>query len=216
MKRSRSRHPLPTIFCVLLLLCAGCGRRPKINIPSAPAGGGEEVGVASWYGHPYHGRRTANGEVYDMNRLTAAHRTLPFDTWVKVVNLENGRSSTVRINDRGPFVEGRIIDLSRKSAEELDMIGPGTARVRISIVDPGHSPALELFTVQVGAFRERDNARALQERLSGKFQNVFIQRAGDYHRVRVGKLPTMAQASGLADRLRREPGVDGAVVVRLD
>jgi rare lipoprotein A len=95
-----------------------------------------EVGVASWYGDPYHGRTTASGEVYDMEAMTAAHQTLPFGTVLSVWNLDNGLVTTVRVNDRGPFWQNRIVDLSRHAARELDMIGPGTARVRLTIVAP--------------------------------------------------------------------------------
>lgn len=93
--------------------------------------GYRETGTASWYGRDFHGRTTSSGEVYDMNKLTAAHKTLPIPTWVEVTNLANGKSVIVKVNDRGPFVDGRIIDLSQRAAEELDMIGTGTARVRI-------------------------------------------------------------------------------------
>jgi rare lipoprotein A len=96
-----------------------------------------ETGVASWYGKPYHGRKTASGERYDMTELTAAHRTLPFGVVVKVTHLGNGRTVKVRITDRGPFVDGRIIDLSRKAAKRLDMVDEGVARVRIEVVDVG-------------------------------------------------------------------------------
>src|SRR5579883_3041588 len=95
---------------------------------------GSETGIASWYGHPYHGRPAANGEIYDMEQMTAAHRTLPFDTVVRVTNLKNDKSVEVRINDRGPFVDNRIIDLSHAAAQAIDMIGPGTAQVRMDIV----------------------------------------------------------------------------------
>ena len=90
-----------------------------------------ETGLASWYGHPYHGRPAANGEIYDMETMVAAHRTLPFDTWVRVYDLDTGKTVEVRIIDRGPFVDGRIIDLSHAAAEAIAMIGPGTARVRM-------------------------------------------------------------------------------------
>ncbi|MEX2302281.1 MAG: septal ring lytic transglycosylase RlpA family protein [Bryobacterales bacterium] len=127
------RHWL--VVCVILL--AGCGSKPKLVTlpPPTPArlGNGEE-GMASWYGHPYHGRRTSNGEIYDMDLLTAAHLSLPFDTWVRVTNLENGRWIDVRINDRGPFVKNRIIDLSRAAAQSIRMIGPGTTRVQVEVV----------------------------------------------------------------------------------
>lgn len=98
-----------------------------------------EVGTASWYGGKFQGRKTANGEKFDTNKFTAAHRTLPFHTEVKVTNLENGKTTIVRINDRGPFVRGRIIDLSRAAAKELDMIHSGTAKVRIEIIDAAES-----------------------------------------------------------------------------
>lgn len=96
-----------------------------------------DVGYASWYGGKFHGRLTANGETFDTYKLTAAHRTLPFHTIVKVTNLKNGKSVEVRINDRGPFVRGRIIDLSKAAAEAIDMTGDGVARVRLEVVQPG-------------------------------------------------------------------------------
>src|SRR3954468_5674361 len=92
-----------------------------------------ETGIASWYGHPYHGRAAANGERYDMETLVAAHRTLPFDTWVRVENLNNGKTVEVRIIDRGPFVDGRIIDLSHAAAQVIELIGPGVAKVRVDV-----------------------------------------------------------------------------------
>ncbi len=125
------------LFVLMLLsVFGGCGRKKKISLPPPkPARMGEsEVGVASWYGHPYHGRRTSNGEVYDMNEMTAAHLRLPFNTWVRVTNLSNRRSVEVRITDRGPFIKGRIIDLSRAAAKQIRMIGPGTAKVRVKVI----------------------------------------------------------------------------------
>src|SRR5436190_15416238 len=95
------------------------GRRAAVPVPL----GYTEEGMASWYGHPYHGRAAANGEIYDMEKMTAAHRTFPFDTWVRVYDLDNNRATEVRIIDRGPFVDGRIIDLSHAAAGELQMIG---------------------------------------------------------------------------------------------
>ena len=136
---SRLRGPVPAGFALLAILIAcasGCGhRQARANVPVAPARiGTTETGIASWYGDPYHGRRAANGEVYDMNLMTAAHLTLPFGTWVNVTNLVNGRQVSVRITDRGPFVQGRIIDLSRAAAQQIDMITRGTARVRLKVV----------------------------------------------------------------------------------
>jgi rare lipoprotein A len=116
--------------------------------------------VASWYGHPFHGRASASGEIYDMEQMTAAHRTLPFGTMVRVHDLDNEKSVDVRINDRGPFVDGRIIDLSHAAARAIEMIGPGTARVRLEILSAPAVPAQAHFGVQVGAFRNRTTPSA--------------------------------------------------------
>lgn len=121
------------------LACQACARKPVVELtPSPQYVSGQryvEVGVASWYGKPYHGRPTASGERFDMKKLTAAHRSLPLGVVAKVTNLDNGRSVAVRINDRGPFVAGRVLDLSRGAAKKLDMVEAGLARVRIEI-DP--------------------------------------------------------------------------------
>jgi len=127
---------LATQACTLV----GTGPSPEpLRPPGSPAtddfAGWRQTGEASWYGDPFHGRQTASGEVYDMEQLTAAHQTLPFGTRVRVENLDNGRAVTVRINDRGPFVDGRILDVSRQAARELGMIGSGTARVRITVLE---------------------------------------------------------------------------------
>jgi rare lipoprotein A len=121
-----------------VVAASGCGKkRATVNLPppmKSVKKGYTEEGIASWYGHPYHGRKTSNGETYDMDRLTAAHKTLPFGVWVVVENKRNKKTVDVRINDRGPFVDGRIIDLSRAAARKIDMIGPGTAPVRIKVI----------------------------------------------------------------------------------
>jgi len=104
--------------------------------PPGPSTGWTEQGIASWYGDPFHGRQTSSGETYDMEEMTAAHRTLPFGTVLQVVNLDNGRTVQVRVNDRGPYVDGRVIDVSRRAARELDMVGPGTARVYVTVIEP--------------------------------------------------------------------------------
>jgi rare lipoprotein A len=129
----------------------------------APAGYTEE-GNASWYGAPFHGRRASNGEVYDMYKLTAAHRTLPFETIVRVTNMGNSKSTIVRITDRGPFVDNRIIDLSLAAAREIESVGPGVVPVRVEVLSPGIDPTSGFFTVQVGAFRDRENAERLRQR----------------------------------------------------
>jgi len=125
------------ILGAALSLATGCARKVSASVPSAvkPAHVGDsETGIASWYGVPYNGRHSANGEIYDMEKLTAAHRTLPFDTWVEVTNLENKKRVDVRITDRGPFVNGRIIDLSLAAARELDLVQAGIVRVRIKVI----------------------------------------------------------------------------------
>src|SRR3954451_18530020 len=126
------------------LALTGCGHKKRARVPPPPPAarrapavakiGDTEMGVASWYGHPYHGRAAANGEIYDMEKMTAAHRTLPFNTWVRVFDLDNQKTTDVRITDRGPFIDGRIIALSRAAARELEMIGPGIARVRVEVI----------------------------------------------------------------------------------
>jgi rare lipoprotein A len=128
------RHRLSALLLLgMVLLAAACaGKRDAKSAKSVS--NYTEVGIASWYGKPFHGRRTANGEVYDMHKLTAAHRTLPFGVKVRVTNLENNRRIVVRINDRGPFKRGRIIDLSKAAAKQLNMIDDGVVKVRIAVV----------------------------------------------------------------------------------
>ncbi len=177
-----------------------------------------EEGQASWYGVPYHGRRAANGEIYDMYKMTAAHRTLPFDSLVRVTNLRNNRQTEVRINDRGPFVENRIIDLSLAAARELDMVAMGVAPVLLELL-VGSGPLEGQFTVQVGAFLVRENAEKLRERLEPRHPPVSIQEydspTGLFYRVRVGRLASQQEAKQLAEQLRSEEGVV-PFVVRLD
>jgi rare lipoprotein A len=131
------------MLCAALTLAVGCGKRATAHAPASikniPADktfpeGWTESGVASWYGVPYDGRKTSSGEIFDMRALTAAHRTLPFDTWVEVTNLTNGKQVTVRVNDRGPFVGGRIIDLSMAAADEIDMVRAGIAQVKLKVI----------------------------------------------------------------------------------
>jgi rare lipoprotein A len=126
-----SRAAMPA---VLLIALSGCSHR--VSSPRPARIGSTETGIASWYGRPYHGRRAASGEIYDMEKFTAAHKKLPFQTWVEVTNLANGKRVDVRINDRGPFVKGRIIDLSLAAARDLDMVRSGTTRVRLRVIRP--------------------------------------------------------------------------------
>lgn len=184
----------------------------------SPSGAYTEQGNASWYGIPFHGRHASNGEIYDMHKLTAAHRTLPFNTVVRVTNLTNGKSTVVRITDRGPFVENRIIDLSMAAALEIDSIGPGVVPVRLEILSP-IDPASGFFAVQVGAFRDRRNAERLRQRLSASYSPISIQQYespdGLFYRVRVGKVPEEEAARQFGDQLRNREGFT-PFVVRLD
>jgi len=119
------------------LVLAGCAHKPRTALPAVPVKIGQtETGIASWYGKPYDGRPSASGEIYDMEAMVAAHQTMPFQTWVRVYNLSNDKSVDVRIIDRGPFVKHRIIDLSHAAALAIDMVGPGTAKVRLVVIRP--------------------------------------------------------------------------------
>ncbi len=168
---------------------------------------GAEIGIASWYGHPYHGRPAANGEIYDMEQFTAAHRTLPFGTLVRVLNLENNKAVDVRITDRGPFVGDRVIDLSHAAARAIDMLGPGTARVRLEITQMPTASPLGFFAVQVGAFRVRANAERLQAEMQSRYGAAHIVlRPGDppLWRVLVGRAASVGDANSLASRIESE------------
>jgi len=180
--------------------------------------------LASWYGHPYHGRPTSSGEIYNMYDLTAAHRTLPFGTRVRVQNLESGQSVDVRINDRGPFVEGRIIDLSYSAAQAIGLVGPGTARVRLEILNPnlvtGTAAPPGVFAVQVGAFKDRSKAERLKGRIGPQFGPVIIQSfdRGDglLHHVCVGRESTEDGARALGHELQQTGLATETLVVRLN
>lgn len=186
--------------------------------PSSPNPTTLETGYASWYGDPYHGRRAANGEIYDKNKMTAAHRTLPFETMVKVTNLENDRTVTVRITDRGPFVKGRIIDLSLAAAKEISMMGPGTAVVRLEVLSANENPEPPAYAVQVAALRDRSAAEELRDQLSARYGGAFTEsyssEDGTFYRVRVGPKASWSQAQALATRL--EGDRFSTFVVRLD
>lgn len=197
---------------------APTARRGKPPLSSVPEGYVEE-GNASWYGDPFNGRRSSNGEIYDMNKFTAAHRTLPFNTMVRVTNLNNGKSTTVRITDRGPFVQNRILDLSLAAARAIDSVGPGVVPVRLEVITPGIDLTAGYFTVQVGAFRDPNNAQRLRDRLSVSYSPIFIQRYdapdGTYFRVRVGKVSGEDAAQRLGEQLHGHEGFT-PFVVRLD
>lgn len=192
------------LMVFLLSILFSC--RPTKPVTTPPVGY-VETGIASWYGPEFHGRKTSSLEIFDMHDLTAAHRTLPFGTLVQVTNLDNGRTLTVRINDRGPFVKDRIIDLSYAAARMLGMIGPGTARVRIEVT--GFKPVEERlkqgeYILQLGSFLNPDNARVLYHNLKREFPGIFISpyQAKDqvFYRVRL-QVKTEAEAKKLAEKL---------------
>ena len=182
------------------VVLSGC--RPKVDyLP----GGNVQTGIASWYGGEFHGKRTSSREVYDMNDLTAAHNTLPLGTFVAVTNLNNGQSVVVRINDRGPFVKNRMIDLSYAAARALDMIGTGTAPVRIEVLADISPPLAALrFSVQTGSFIGRANAEAMRKDLARQFADVYVSTFETarqvYYRVRI-RAKDRETAETLASRL---------------
>ncbi len=193
------------LLVIVLLAAVAIGACVSAH-PRSQAFHGVQRGYASWYGPKFNGRLTASGEVFDMHALTAAHRTLPFGTWVEVTDLDNGRKITVRINDRGPFVRHRIIDLSYGAAQALGMIGPGTARVALRIVHghPGSQPPIERissYAVQLGAFRERSLAQALSDKLRPNYPSVQVTSDGVWNRVQIGPFADRDQATALARHL---------------
>ena len=206
--------------------------RGQRYVPLASAHGYVEKGIASWYGRKFHGRKTSNGETYNMYDRTAAHKTLPMNTWVKVENLDNGRETKLRINDRGPFVRGRIIDLSYTGAKTLGVIGPGTARVRVTALGRATSYAKSdktqpvafkpvdywkgNFTVQVGAFKVRTNAENYRLKLSKTYINAHIvpyeDDRGQFYRVRIGQFSRLDDAVKFTRQLLAD-GFDAAFAV---
>jgi rare lipoprotein A len=203
--------------------CAHKKKHVKAIPPPAPMKsvnpGYTETGRASWYGHPYHGRPAADGEIYDMETLVAAHRTLPFNTWVRVFDLDNNKTVEVRIIDRGPFVDGRIIDLSHAAAAAIDMVGPGTANVRMEVIAVPAGVAPAIYVVQVGAFQSRAIAERLQAQMAGQYGQTRVMERKEnpgVWRVLVGNEPNLDAANALRERIERETGEKKAFAVRLD
>jgi len=201
------------VTATVLVSCASIPRT-ALDYPV----GYRESGIASWYGADFNGRPTANGETYDMYGLTAAHRLMPLGTTIKVTQRETGRSVTVRVNDRGPFVRGRILDLSYGAAKTLEMTGTGTAPVTIEVIRlPEDSLKMSggLYTVQAGAFESEANARNLADRLRKKYSDVYLltvrTNQTTVYRVRVGLLDRKLIAFHLADRMFREDQLDSFV-----
>jgi len=194
---------LPFFFAI------GCSVPPsKVRLPSSDTRP-SQVGIASWYGPGFHGKATASGIVYDQNEFTAAHQTLPLGTRVLVTNMENGSTTEVTINDRGPFAKDRIIDVSRAAAETIGMIGPGTALVRIDVVDnPARIRSIRNsldYTLQLGSFSQFENARQLRDRLADSFGEITISPVNNkdttYYRVYLGSFSSRADAEQRARQI---------------
>jgi rare lipoprotein A len=194
-----------TIGSIVAAVLSGCAVPPgKFNSPLTPLPHTppRQTGVASWYGPGFHGQPTASGATYNQYDLTAAHQTLPLGSRVLVTNLNNGKSTEVLVNDRGPFVKDRIIDLSHAAAESLDIIGPGTAPVRIEVIEaPYRIQAIRSsldYTLQVGSFIRLENAEHMRDRLRPLFSEIAIlpTRSADrtYYRVQVGTFANRAAA----------------------
>jgi len=208
IRNSKFEIVLVSILLALLIGCAHQGAQQPIPTTTAPAPptprptpepveeGWTEKGIASWYGEPYHGRRTASGEIYDMYELTAAHKTLAFGSIIKVTRRDTGADVKVRVNDRGPFIEGRIIDLSYAAAKKIDLDVDGVAPVKIKVVGreavrerkPARAEESEdCFWVQVGAFSDPDNARRVESELERNGEEaVTLEGLDELWRVRVG------------------------------
>ena len=247
----------PWLVAALLLLAAGCGGPTyTTRVIETPAGrelkgyekpytvngqrydplrshvGFVQQGTASWYGRDFHGKKTSNGEIYNMYAMTAAHKTLPLGVFVRVTNLANGKQATVRVNDRGPFVKGRIIDLSYAAAKTLGVVGPGTAPVRIEALGyqqtatPGQvvyqQPAsydVGHFAIQVGAFTIAANAERLAGKLKARYGAASIQQetVGGrlFYRVRAGSYTSLEAAEAAKGRFETD-GFPNSFVVALD
>ncbi len=177
-----------------------------------------ETGLASWYGPPYHHRRGANGQIYDQNAMTAAHRTLPLNSMVRVTNLSTGRSAMVRITDRGPFIEDRIIDLSLAAAKAVDVWIPGTAEVKVEVLSaPAPIGQGGRWCVQIGAFHSERDARKLKEKLQDRYETAnviqFTGPTGEWVRIRP-QGDDKRQAEEVASKTHVKEG--GVFLVRLD
>ncbi|MBW1898589.1 MAG: septal ring lytic transglycosylase RlpA family protein [Deltaproteobacteria bacterium] len=214
------------IFILFVFLASGCkNSTPPSRPPGHPkpykvlgkwyqpiphAKDFSQDGIASWYGKKFHGRKTANGEIYDMYAMTAAHKTLPLGTYVRVQNKKNNKEVVVRVNDRGPFVQNRIIDLSYTAAKKLDAVGPGTIQVEVTALGAAGDPAKKTgipdsfvpidyytgtFTFQVGAFKDKGNAERLVQKLNEKYKNahisIFNSGPETFYRVRVGEYSSL-------------------------
>jgi rare lipoprotein A len=219
---------LTLLICAAVVLSACGHKKVQVSIPQTPRTpqtppvvrpqpqpkSSELEGLASYYAEPYHGRKTASGEIFDTYQgMTAAHRTLPFNTMVRVTNKANGREVDVRINDRGPFIDGRVIDLSLRAAREIDLVRPGVAPVKLKVLKletaaKASAPvaSVPVYAVQVGAFESERAAEDLKQRLERKYHPVTIQTTSaekTLYRVRIGREHDLQSAEKLASQLRK-------------
>jgi rare lipoprotein A len=207
-------HPSVVLSIGLLVSCSSPAPRPTY-FPGYPIGYVER-GMASWYGPGFHGNKTANGERYDMHKLTAAHRTLPLGSVAVIRSTQTGRQITVRINDRGPFAKGRVLDLSLAGAKALGMVGNGTDQIELRVVGfEGRIAEMGLLRVQIGSFAEQQNAQKLLQQAQrvypgGRIQTVDLPN-GRRYRVQVGEFKTETQAESAADKLESALSVQSFV-----
>lgn len=192
----------PLLIFVSVFLMYVCSSLPNKELSSV------QTGLASWYGPNFHGKATSSRETYNMYDMTAAHRSLPFGTYVMVTNMNNGKSVKVKINDRGPFVEGRIIDLSFAAAQVLDAVGPGVIPVKIEVLaDESPPKSAQRYAVQVGSFANKDNAMSLRKKLKNTFRDVYVSAFQTptqiFYRVRI-KASDRDDAESLTRRLQKE------------
>lgn len=193
-------------------------------VPLLHADGYREEGLASWYGAEEHGGPTSNGETFDMNRPTAAHKTLPLGCFIKVTNKLNGKSTVVRVNDRGPFVAGRIVDLSYRGAQDLDMVGRGVTPVSLEVVSsasrasspPAQQVSASVYTLQVAAFSDREKARIVSEKMEKELAYATVRRVdtdrGSVYRVHAGRFRSRADAEAARSTLARNGYPDTFIV----
>jgi len=240
-------RPYFLLFILFVFLSSGCeNSTPPARLPGHPkpykvlgkwyqpiphAKDFRQVGIASWYGKKFHGQKTANGETYDMYAMTAAHKTLPLGTYVRVQNKNNNKEVVLRVNDRGPFVKNRIIDLSYTAAKKLDAVGPGTIPVEVTALGVAEGPPQKTgtpdsfvpvdydtgtFTFQVGAFKDKGNAERLVQKLNEKHKNVHISvfNSGPeiFYRVRVGKYSSLHQIVK-DEKILKDVGFQDAFIV---
>jgi rare lipoprotein A len=207
----------------LLFSCAAFSKKSGDSakgIKEHPIGENSQIGVASWYGIDEHGLPTATGERFSKNTLTAAHKTLPMGTMVRVTNLENGRDVIVKINDRGPFIEGRMIDLSYAAAKSIGLIRNGTANVKVEVISaPGRSSNFfdPKYTIQVASFSDKNNALMFKDELAHRIDEevrveTFYIEGKYYYRVRIGHYEQRATAEELSLKLRNH-GFTGKVIL---